>query len=261
MTHIVFKDGQQRKQVLEILFEDDDLLVVNKPAHLPVIPDRFGAYNYNVRDLLQKHYKSATGAAEIWVIHRIDADTSGIVLFARNSEYHRLMNTLFEERLIVKYYLAITEQVLPEDEGLIDEPLLKTARKVIVHQKGKASQTEFKTLERFDNFGLVELKPVTGRTHQIRVHLKSVGCPLLVDQMYGKRKEITLAHIKRGYHAKHMQQPRPLCNRLTLHAHRVEFKDPKTGEHRNFEAPLPKDLMAVLKALRKYSAVKENLEI
>lgn len=261
MNTIVFKDGEQRKQVIEILFENDDLFVVNKPPHLPVIPDRFGQSNYNLRGLLSRYYQKENPDGKVFVIHRIDADTSGLVLFAKNEAYHQLMNSVFENREIVKYYHAITDNVLADNAGLIDQPLLKTARRTIVHHKGKASQTEFKVLENFEGNSLVELKLLTGRTHQIRVHLKSIGCPLLVDPLYGKRDEITLANIKLGYYSKKTEGPRPLCKRLTLHAFRLEYIDPKTGKKRNFEAPLPKDFMAVLKALRKYRSIKEQLTI
>lgn len=260
MTSIFFKDGRQRKRVIEILFEDDNFIVVNKPPHLPVIPDRFGAFNYNLRDLLTGNYHKENPDGKIWVVHRIDADTSGLVLFAKNEEYHRLMSDIFEKREIEKYYLAITDKILPDFEGTIDRPLLKTSRRTIVHQKGKPSQTEYRVVERFDGKDLVELKLLTGRTHQIRVHLKSIGCALFADAVYGNREVISLANIKSTYHSRDIEEPRALCSRLTLHAHRLQFADPKTGDERKFEALLPKDLMAVLKALRKYRSVKEFLK-
>lgn len=261
MDSIFFKDSQQRKQSVAIIYEDDNLLVVNKPARLPVIPDRFGIYNFNLRDLLNKYVQKEGKQEKVWVIHRIDADTSGLVIFSKTADYHSLVNTLFEDREIDKQYLAIISGALPEKSGVIDKPILKSSKKVIIHPKGKESRTEYEVIEVFDDYGLVSLKPLSGRTHQIRVHLGSIGCPLAVDPLYGKQSVFYLSQIKAKYHLKNLQEPRPLCSRLTLHAHMLSFKDPLTAEVHHFKADLPKDMTALLKALRKYCqpfSVKEE---
>jgi 23S rRNA pseudouridine955/2504/2580 synthase/23S rRNA pseudouridine1911/1915/1917 synthase len=252
MRTIVFKDPKFGKQSVDIIYEDDDLLISNKPPHLPVIPDRFEG-RYNLRDLINK-FRQKEKANKIWVVHRIDADTSGLVMFTKSEHMHREINSLFEDRKIEKYYLAVVEGVLKQKEGIIDRPILKTARRMLIDKKGKPSQTFYNVIEQFDGFSLLQLKPLTGRTHQIRVHLKDIGCPLAVDPLYGKRSEIGLNHLKNNYHSKPFETPRPLCARLTLHAHQLKFIDPRTGQTQQFEAELPKDLMALIKALKKYKA-------
>lgn len=259
MTRIFFKDYQNQKQFIELLFEDDNLIVVNKPAHLPVIPDRFGLYNYNLRDLIINNLKREGRKDDIWVIHRIDSDTTGLVLLARNQQYHSLMNNMFENHQIEKFYVGIVSGKLPSPEGVIRKPLLKTHRKVIVHEKGKPSTTEYKVLGEFDNYSLVRLKPLTGRTHQIRVHLKSIGCPLLIDPLYNKKEAFYISEIKRNFHRKQDEEPRALCSRITLHAQKLSFTDPMSKKWVEFNTELPKDFMAVLKSLRKYSIQHSEL--
>jgi len=123
---------------------------------------------------------------------------------------------------------------------------------MLVNEKGKPSRTEYKVLEEFENFSLVELKPFTGRTHQLRVHLKSMDCPLAVDPLYGKSHAFFLQQIKSQFHQKENKKPRPLCARLTLHASQLYFSS-VDNKKMHFEAPVPKDFMAVLKSLRKYN--------
>ena len=253
MTKIVFKDYKNIKQSIDFLLNNENMIAVNKPAHLPVIPDRLGRYNYNLRDIVQKHLQKDDPSTRLFVVHRIDADTTGVVLLCKNEMYHKQLNVLFEKREIGKYYLALVKGHLPEKTGTIDKPILKTSKKMIIHDKGKPSQTEYQVMEEFENFSLLRLKPLTGRTHQLRVHLKSVGCPLIVDPLYGKSDAFNLQQIKRNYHSKKQQQPKPLSARLTLHAQKIEFGDPLSVEQISIEAPVPKDFMAVLKALRKYN--------
>jgi len=255
MTQIVFKDYKNIKQTIEFLYEDDNMIVVNKPAHLPVIPDRFDTYNYNLRDIVKKHLRKENSSADLYVVHRIDIDTTGLVLLAKNELYHKKLNELFKNRNIAKTYLALVCGHLPEKQGQINKPILKTTRKMIIHEKGKSSQTAYEVLEEFEHYSLVQLKPLTGRTHQLRVHLKSVGCPLMVDALYGKNEAFFLHQIKNNFRYKDQQVPKPLSARLTLHAHKLSFSDPLEKTRYDFEAPIPKDFMAVLKSLRKYNSV------
>ena len=252
MNKIVFKDNNDIKQTIDFLYMDEKFIVVNKPAHLPVIPDRFGSYNYNLRDIMQKYLEKAESGSNIFVVHRIDVDTTGLVLLARDENSHRYLNDQFESRQIEKKYLAVIHSHLPAAEGMIDKPILKTVRRMIVNEKGKPSKTEYKVLERFENYSLVELKPLTGRTHQLRVHMKSMDCPLAVDPLYGKNEAFYLQQIKSNFQQKENKKPRALCARLTLHASQLNFTGPD-NRTMHFEAPLPKDFMALLKSLRKYN--------
>ena len=135
MTKIIFKDYIHLKQTIDFLYQDENLIVVNKPSHLPVIPDRFGLYNYNLRDLVKKHLKKENPDSDVWVVHRIDTDTTGLVILAKNEEYHKKMNDLFEYREVNKSYLAIINGSLPDLEGDINKPILKTSKKMIIHEK------------------------------------------------------------------------------------------------------------------------------
>lgn len=256
MTKIIFKDYKNLKQTIDFLFEDENLIVVNKPPHLPVIEDRFGIYNYNLKSLVKKHLRKDNPDADIWVVHRIDTDTTGLVILARNEKHHKHINDLFEQKQVEKFYLAIIRGNLPFSEGSINKPLLKTSKRMIIHDKGKPSFTEYRVLEEFDGYSLVQLRPLTGRTHQLRVHLQSVGCPLLIDPLYAKQDAFYLNQIKRNYRGKQSEEPRPLCNRLTLHAYQLSFEDPFTKKRIKLEAPVPKDFLAVTKAMRKYNQGK-----
>ena len=151
--------------------------------------------------------------------------------------------------------MAIVSGGPADEEGCIDLTIMKSARRnfiMEINKKGKESKTDYIVQERFNNYSLVLLKPQSGRTHQIRVHLKAIGCPLAVDPLYGTRSQIDLSMIKKKYRYKEEEKPRPLSDRLTLHAHRLSFINPQSGQEMNFEAPVPKDFKAVLTALRKW---------
>lgn len=257
---IPIRDAENRKQIIDIIYEDERFLAVNKPSGLRVIPDRWNAHLPNLRDLLQNAYEKqdpACGQA-IWVAHRIDADTSGLVIFARSAEAHRMLNRLFESEKVEKTYLAVTESVPGTAEGNIDLPIRKSPsgkNKAQIHKKGKASKTAFETIETFRHFALLSASPKTGRTHQIRVHLQAIGCPLAVDPKYGNQREfLDISQLKkRGVQRNDETALRPIINRLTLHAWKLNFQDAETGKAYQFEAPLPKDFSALLKSLRKWN--------
>jgi RluA family pseudouridine synthase len=257
LQSFTFRDKQQQKRTVDIIFENEHLLVVNKPPHLPVIPDRWNVALPNLKDLLQHQYQKITGSAEqaAWVVHRIDADTSGIVMFAKSAPWHRALNELFENQQINKTYLAITSGFPPEESGVIELPLRShPGRRQLmqVHKNGKPSKTAYKILEKFKRYCLLEISPQTGRTHQIRVHLAALHCPLAIDPLYGSPNPITLWDIKERYKSNPILENPALINRLTLHACRIQFKDPFQNQEYSFEAPLPKDFSALLKALRKW---------
>jgi 23S rRNA pseudouridine1911/1915/1917 synthase len=242
LEHILKKSGGG------ILWEDDAILVINKPAGLLVLPDRYDFDLLNLYDLLKETFGT------IFVVHRIDRETSGVVLFAKTAEAHAQLNAAFEQRQVEKRYRAIVYGNPNSDGGCIDLPIIENeygARKMKVDQrKGKEARTEYTVIERFSAYALIEARPYTGRTHQIRIHLKEIGLPILADSLYGVGNSFCLSTIKRNYRGKETEQP--LLDRTALHAFTLTFIHPLTGAKIVTEAPLPKDMEAVIKALRKY---------
>lgn len=263
LSSFTIRDSENRKQSVEILHEDAHLLAVNKPPGLAVIPDHWDPEIPNLRALLEQKYEKLSGETgkpvkTVWVAHRIDADTSGVVLFAHSAEMHRELNLLFEDGQVRKTYLAVTRGRPPAAEGAIELPLQPHPTRpqfMQVHKQGKPSLTHYRVAETFKHYALLEISPQTGRTHQIRVHLKEIRCPLAIDPLYGSGRPIDLSLFKRDYVKKDpFEENRPLISRLTLHAWRLQFRDPFAGEERTFEAPPPKDFTALLKALRRWDA-------
>ncbi len=242
-----------RSQRAEVLHEDDEILVLSKPAGLLVIPDRYDRSIPNFQDLL-----TADGGS-IWVVHRLDRDTSGVIVFARTAEAHAHLNAQFEGREVRKRYLALCRGGGEVDGGTIDLPLSHHPRvdgRMVVDRKGgRECVTEYKVVERFTGFVLVEAMPKTGRTHQIRVHLAETGLPIVADPMYGDREPFRLSNIKRGYR-EGAEPEKPLLARTALHAAGLEFTHPRTGSPVSFEAGLPKDLRSALQSLRKYAPAR-----
>ena len=240
----------------EIVFEDDHIVVVNKSAGLLTIPDRYQHDKRNLSSLMIERY------GEIFVVHRIDRETSGLIMFAKNSEAHKELSEAFGERKIHKTYLAIVQGTPTPLEGRIETFLVKSETersKIIVFKKGKWSITDYKVLESYDRkYSLVEVIILTGRTHQIRVHMKHIGNPLLVDCKYNNKEEFKLSEIKRRkFRLGKNQEERPLITRHTLHAATLGFDHPITGEHMDFHIPLPKDMKAVVNQMRKVVGIVE----
>jgi RluA family pseudouridine synthase len=241
---------------LAILFEDDALLVVNKPAGLLTLPDRFNTTLANVRSLLAERY------GEIFIVHRIDRETSGLLVVAKTAEAHKILSEQFESRSVQKLYHGIVQGVVEQDELTIDIPLMPdSVRKGLMAPsvRGKESLTRVRVVERFRMATFVECELVTGRQHQIRVHCSAIGHALLVDADYGTASEFKLSTIKRKYNvSKHAEEEQPLVSRTTLHAAAVTLNHPLTGETLTVEAPLPKDLKALLQTLRKYAPYRTS---
>lgn len=234
----------------ELLHEDDDLLVVNKPAGLLTIPDRFGNKDSLLAALERKFGK-------VFVVHRLDRETSGAICFARNEAAHRHLSLQFEHHTADKFYLALLDGVLHHDEGEIDKPIGEhpaISGKMTVTNSGKPSLTFYRVLERFKRFTLAETLIKTGRTHQIRVHFQSIGYPLAVDALYGRREAFFLSEIKgKSYKSgKYTEEERPLMDRTSLHSYRLRLDHPTSGERMEFKAEPPKDFAAVLNQLRKW---------
>jgi len=239
---------------INIIFEDDAIFIVNKPAGVLSIPDRYNDSLLNVYHYLQQ--KMPTG--KVYIVHRLDRDTSGVMVFAKTEAAHRHLSKQFGERSVEKVYHAIVEGQLPIKEGEIDLPIAANPSKrgqMLVHQKfGKPAQTLYKVIEEFNNYTYLKLRPRTGRTHQIRVHLSHIGFPLAIDHQYGRATGFYLSSIKRKYkRAKGITEERPTMSRLTLHAYDLRFKHPVSEAWVSYHAPLYKDFAVVLKQLRRYN--------
>lgn len=236
----------------KILMDDPYFLIVDKSSGIPVIAERNSNPVPGLFDRLVAEH-----GENLRLVHRIDKQTSGLVIIAKSLEVQQYFSELFMKREIDKYYLAFVEGTLQnEDWAEIDEPIFikPNATTASVHKKGRKAVTLYRVLESFGASTLIECKLITGRTHQIRVHMEYVGYPLLVDRLYGRREEFFLSDIKkRRYRIKDGELELPLISRLTLHASRVVFKHPEKGQLIDIESPMPKDLNALLNQLRKCS--------
>ena len=232
----------------EIIFENEQFIAVNKPAGLLSIPDREGK-EVSLKALLQQQYES------IYTIHRLDRDTSGIIVFAKDEATHKFLSKAFEERTVAKYYLGFVNGILPDKKKTIDAPIMEHPAKryqVVINKKGKPSVTDYEILEEFGKFSLVQFQIHTGRTHQIRVHMQSAGHPIVCDELYGDATPVLVSSFKRKFNlSKNQEEEKPILSRLALHAHRLQFSD-SMGKQYNLEAPLPKDMKALLQQLRKW---------
>jgi 23S rRNA pseudouridine1911/1915/1917 synthase len=233
--------------VLQTLYETDDFVAINKPAGLLSIPDREGD-ELSAKRILRDKY------GEIYTVHRLDKNTSGVIVFAKNEEAHKFLSQSFEERSVEKYYVGLVKGTPSEKEKLIDAPIAQNTVKstmMIIHKRGKPSITEYSVLEEFGKYSLLQFKIHTGRTHQIRVHMQYVGYPIVCDEIYGDGEPIKLSAIKKKYNlSKNELEERPILNRLGLHSQRLIFSD----QHKNsfdIEAEMPKDMRALLQQLRK----------
>jgi len=239
------------KQQIEIVYEDDDLVVVNKPANLLTIPDRFSHDKPNLYHMLGNEF------GKIFTVHRLDRETSGILVFTKTEEAHKELSKQFMDRTVEKIYFALVEGVMHQQEGLIDKPLgphpTHPEKMAVVHG-GKPSRTNYKVTETFKHYTFIECSIETGRTHQIRVHLHAIGYPLAVDALYGRQSTFLLSKVKlRKYKmSKYEEEERPLMSRTTLHAGKLVFNHPTSGERITIQADLPKDFAAVVSQLRKW---------
>jgi len=235
---------------LHIVFEDDDLIAVNKPSGLLVIPDRYRKDFPNLRDILIEQY------GNIFVVHRLDKDTSGIIVFAKNAAAHKYLNDQFTSHTVEKIYCALVRGRLEHTAGSIKYSLAphpRTHSMMAVSPAGKISITDYTVREAFRNYTLVEARPHTGRLHQIRIHFAAFGHPLAIDRIYGSSEPLLLSSIKSGYKPSGSEES-PLIDRLTLHAEKITFIHPRAPEQpQTLIVPMPKDFEAVVQQLRKYN--------
>jgi 23S rRNA pseudouridine1911/1915/1917 synthase len=236
-----------------IPFEDDALIAISKSSGLLVIPDRYNHAAPCLSDFLKDEFGS------IFVVHRLDRETSGVVVFAKTAEAHQQLNEEFENRKVEKQYLAIVRGIPAQETGIINLPIGEhrhtTGRMTVDFRRGKDSATEYTVLERFDGYAFIDVRPKTGRTHQIRVHLQEIGLPIVCDPFYGDGSPFLLSSIKRGYRVKGDEE-RPLLARTALHAAMLVIQHPVTNEKIEISSEMPKDMQAVLKSMRKYAGVR-----
>jgi 23S rRNA pseudouridine1911/1915/1917 synthase len=240
---------------LDVLYEDENLIAVNKPAGLLVTPDRWNPSIATVQDMIREYLRREAGGGHpnVRVVHRLDKDTSGVTVLAKNVKTQTFLSGQFEKGEVSKTYFAITKGVIQKEEGIINLSLLESTKKpgtMTVNSKGKKSISLYKVMERFKNSTLVEVNPLTGRTHQVRVHMMAIGHPLLFDPIYGDNLPLYLSDLKKDYKQKKGKE-KPFLSRLTLHAFRLSLREP-SEKTLVLEAPVPEDLSRTLKYFRKY---------
>ncbi|MGF1435772.1 RluA family pseudouridine synthase [Bacillus thuringiensis] len=230
-------DIQPEDLNLEIYYEDADVLVVNKPRGMVVHPAP-GHTSGTLVNGLMHHCTDLSGINGVMrpgIVHRIDKDTSGLLMIAKNDMAHESLVNQLVAKTVTRRYKAIVHGVIPHDKGTIDAPIArdkKERQSMTVDENGKNAVTHFQVLDRFKDFTLVECRLETGRTHQIRVHMKYIGYPLAGDPKYGPKKTLDM-------------------NGQALHAGILGFDHPRTGEYIQFEAPIPEVFEEALNILRK----------
>ncbi len=240
------------KDTFSILYSDNAILAVDKPAGWLSIPDRWDPDALVIQHALSKEY----GA--LFPAHRIDKDTSGVLVFARTAQAHRILNDQFSTRAVEKVYLALVHGEPLEDRWKVELALRadgdREHRTMIDAAKGKSAATIFEVAERFRGFALIKAMPETGRTHQIRVHLAASSLTIVADPLYGDGAPLLLSELKRKWKGDAYEE-HPLMARTALHAAQITLTHPIRGERLTIESPLPRDFKATLAQLRKTRAL------
>ncbi len=261
---------------IPVLYEDEHVLAVDKPSALAAEPERWAKANASLSGALlslalERSEVEAEEPTEPTsalgfrprLLHRLDKDTTGVVLVAKSLEAERVLREAFEQGTVDKHYLALVEGDYPLGDGqseVIDLPIgpdeRRSGRMRVDRKEGKSAQTRVMVARRFRGYTLLDCQPLTGRTHQIRVHLAELGFPLAVDPAYGRRRALSLSEFKRDYRRKRGALEHPLIERLTLHASSIDFPDPDpawsaAGRRIRVEAPLPRDFARLLKQMEK----------
>jgi 23S rRNA pseudouridine1911/1915/1917 synthase len=237
---------------LDILYEDEHIIAVNKPAGMVVHPAR-GHWSGTLASALSFHFRqlsSLGGPTRPGIVHWLDRDTSGVIVVAKTDPMHFALAAQFENRTTEKEYFAITAGVPDRDRDRVEQPIgihPQQREKMAIrqgHSTSRDATTFYEVVERFAGFAAVRVLPKTGRTHQIRVHLAHIGCPVLCDKLYGGRSQVTARELVRG------GGENVVLARQALHAQRIKLAHPATGESIEFVAPLPADMAKVLHMLR-----------
>lgn len=233
---------------LDIVYEDEYLAVINKPAGMVVHPGA-GVPSGTLANAIAWHFAfpaaGATGNDRVGIVHRLDKDTSGLIVVAKNEETHEALAEQFRHRTVFKSYVALVHGSPREDKGTIDRPLARDRwhrTKMTVAANGRAALSQWKVRERFEKFALLGVEIKTGRTHQIRVHLASINHPVVGDALYNEGRDNTIndVEVKRAVES---------LGRFFLHSERLAFTHPVTGERLEFDAQIPIELKALLQML------------
>jgi 23S rRNA pseudouridine1911/1915/1917 synthase len=253
-----------RKETVEIIYQNSDIIVINKPAGASVTKDR--SRRPQLTDLLSKQIGDEA-TLKLRLVHRLDKDTSGVMLLAKNHQAQRLFADWFYQRKVKKTYLAIVKGVVIDESGTINAPIGHSKKNpelmIIDPRHGKESITQWRLLADFGLAALLAVTPLTGRTHQIRVHLASVDLPLAIDPLYGSNMPFMLSEFKKDYRLGKFQEEKPLMERLTLHAYQLVIPESYviaspdsigTKQSRCFIARLDKKFAATIKMLAKHSS-------
>ncbi len=243
---------------INVIYEDDDLLAVAKAPGIIVHPARGNPHGTLV-NAVAHHAGSLSTGGDPWrpgVVHRLDRDTSGVIVFAKHDEAHHRLARQWERRSVLKEYLAVVEGTPDLDADVIDRPLgrhhhVRERYAVTFDGTGRRAVSRYEVDERFDGFSAVRVRIHTGRTHQIRVHMAHIGHRVVADRQYGSRSKVTLQEIARG----RADRDAVLIARQALHASRLGLAHPRTGEPLTLEAPLPEDMTRLLGALRTWRGV------
>jgi 23S rRNA pseudouridine1911/1915/1917 synthase len=243
---------------LQVLYEDEYLACINKPADMVVHPAK-GHWSGTLVNALRFHFdqlSAVNGDYRAGIVHRLDRDTSGVILVAKEEQTHRDLSLQFELRKVFKEYVALTAGVLDRDSDYIEGRIAHHPQdrvKMTVtddeNDDGKDACSYYEVIERFRGFSFCRIQPRTGRTHQIRVHLASVGCPVLADKIYSGRDGLRLSDLVPDLDP---ARDEVLLARQALHAHRLRLRHPRLGQILEVEAPLPADFENTLSALRHY---------
>jgi 23S rRNA pseudouridine1911/1915/1917 synthase len=230
----------------EILLETPEFIALNKPAGLLSVPDRTQSAP-SLKDLLMEKY------GEIFTVHRLDRETSGVIVFAKTAESHQFLSVTFQERQVVKIYQGVVWGVPATPSGMIDLPMFEHPGKngtMVVNRKGKPASTGFEVMENLGKYSFLKFNLFTGRTHQIRLHMKETGHPILCDPIYGDGKPFLVSSLKKNYKHSGFEDEIPILSRLALHASLLKFSDAH-GKTFTLEAEMPKDMRALLSQMRK----------
>ena len=240
----------KKQQFFDLIHEDENIVVLNKSSGIAVSPDRWDTSRERLDRLAAEFLKFP----KLFTVHRIDRETSGLVIFAKNRETHKSLSLAFESRKIKKLYIAIVRGRPSWEKTICDLPLVPNGNKrhltIIDKYRGKKSVTAFSLLGSAGNFSVLSAEPETGRTHQIRVHLASLGHPVVCDELYGSNKPVLLSAIKRGWRGDPLEE-RPILSRLGLHA--AELFVPDYAGGLSLKAPLSRDMAALIRQMEKAS--------
>jgi 23S rRNA pseudouridine1911/1915/1917 synthase len=252
---------------LDIIMEDEYLAVINKPANMVVHPAK-GNWSGTLVNALRYHFQHLSGINGDYrpgIVHRLDRDTTGVIIIAKQEKAHRILGMQFEERKVYKEYHALCHHVLERDSDYVEKPIghdLRDRTKMAVFNEVdeardiKPACTFYEVIERFAGFTYVKAYPKTGRTHQIRVHLAHVGCPILADKAYSGQSQFLMSHVNPAIGP---AEDEPLLTRQALHAHKLRFMHPMTGNWVEVVAPLPAEMVRTREMLAQHRPFSKNV--